>query len=108
MLVATGVSTKMIEYSVGHDKQYRAHVYLDGVSETCDAEGPIRNLLIEASDIPSLPEIQSVLSEYFSGAIEQIPPKYSAIKIDGKRAYAKVRNNEDFEMPIREVVIYDV
>ena len=56
---------------------------------------------------PDLSTIKSVLRP-FTGKIEQTPPRYSAIKINGQRAYKLARKGADFEMPTREVEIYDI
>ena len=50
-------------------------------------------------------DVEKVLSEQFQGKIEQVPPKYSALKIDGKRAYDLARKGEDFEMKKRETEV---
>ena len=56
---------------------------------------------------PSLEKITSVISQ-FIGKIEQTPPKFSAIKINGQRAYKLARKGRDFEIPSRKVTIYDI
>ena len=56
---------------------------------------------------PSRAEIEAILPQ-FTGPIEQIPPKYSALKIDGKPAYARARAGEDIEMKMRSVTIHSL
>ena len=58
----------------------------------------------------SLTEIDAVFQKHFLGTIQQIPPKYSTLKIDGKRALDRVLAGEDIEMKIREaeVLSYDI
>ena len=58
-------------------------------------------------DLPSLKAIEAV-TKSFVGKIKQVPPKYSAIKIDGERAYKLARKGASFEMPSREVEIYEI
>ena len=62
---------------------------------------------LSCQDLPSLKMIETV-TKSFVGKIKQVPPKYSAIKIDGERAYKLARKGEDFEMPSREVEIYEI
>ena len=61
----------------------------------------------QGEKIPSSERIEEV-AKSFVGRIEQTPPKYSAIKINGERAYKLARKGEDFEMPSREVEIYEI
>jgi len=71
-------------------------------TETLDVEGAVT----ETSDHrPTLADIEAVLPQ-FTGPIEQIPPKYSALKIDGRRAYDLARAGVDVEMKLRGVTIY--
>ena len=58
-------------------------------------------------DLPSLKTIETVIKS-FVGKIKQVPPRYSAIKIDGERAYKLARKGASFEMPSREVEIYEI
>ena len=58
-------------------------------------------------DLPSLKTIETVIKS-FVGKIKQVPPRYSAIKIDGERAYKLARKDASFEMPSREVEIYEI
>ena len=73
-----------------------------------DLEGEIRVDSEEGSVVPpSLKEIEAVISR-FVGKIEQTPPRYSAIKINGQRAYKLARKGAEFELPKREVEIYAI
>ncbi len=86
------------------DKVYEATVKLGQTSTTGDPEGEIT----DSSNItPSLDEISKVISK-FIGEIEQTPPIYSAIKIDGQRAYKMARAGKTIEMPVRKVKIYSL
>ena len=73
-------------------------------SSTGDPEGEIEKV---NDRIPDAEEIDRILHT-FIGEIEQTPPKYSAIKINGQRAYKMVRKGVDFEMPVRKVKIYNI
>lgn len=84
------------------DKVYEATIKLGQTSTTGDPEGEI----IDYSDfVPSLDEVNKATLK-FIGEIEQIPPIYSAIKIDGQRAYKMARAGKTIEIPSRKVNIY--
>ncbi len=83
------------------DKEYEA-VFRFGIeTDTLDTEGTV----VAEAPIPEFRVIRKA-SEYFSGLITQIPPVYSAIKIDGKRAYSQARKGLEVEIPERTVNIY--
>lgn len=104
LLIVTGKECKNAGTYSGLDKTYIANIYLGSNSTTGDTEGDINFV----SDYrPSLDEVNLALNK-FTGIITQIPPKYSAIKIDGKRAYKLAREGRDFEMPKRRVTIYEI
>lgn len=86
------------------DKVYEATFMLGQESTTGDPEG----VLTEISDRrPSIDEVRQVL-ETFVGDIKQRPPIFSAIKIDGQRAYKLARDGQEIEMPERTVTIYSL
>jgi tRNA pseudouridine55 synthase len=105
LVVAVGEGTKLLEYFVGHDKEYEFGVKFGYVSDTYDAEGKIEE--VDSAAIVSREEVSAMITEHFLGEIEQIPPKYSAIKVDGKRAYDVMRRGGDVEMKPRKIHIYD-
>lgn len=86
------------------DKVYEATVELGKTSTTGDPEGEIR---IADSRQPTANEVREVLSR-FTGEIEQIPPAFSAIKVNGKRAYDLARKGEDVVIPPRTVTVYSL
>ena len=99
--IALGEATKTIPYIQDEHKTYEFTVTWGEQRSTDDAEGEV----LESSDVRPTPDaIQAALPD-FIGDIEQVPPKYSAIKIDGERAYAKARDGEDFEIKPRTVYI---
>lgn len=83
------------------DKTYEATMRLGQTSSTGDPEGEITEV---STHQPSLEEIEAALAK-FRGQIEQTPPIYSAIKIDGQRAYKLAREGKKVEMPTRTVTI---
>lgn len=100
--IALGEATKTINYSMDANKEYVFTVKWGEATSTDDLEGEV----IATSDkIPTSVEINAVLP-YFIGEIEQTPPVYSAIKIDGKRAYDLARSGVEVEMKSRKVNVY--
>jgi tRNA pseudouridine55 synthase len=102
--IAIGASTKLAGRMLAATKVYYFTIGFGVQTDTLDAEGEV----IATSDIrPTLSEIEAVLPQ-FTGPIEQVPPAYSALKIDGKPAYARARAGEDVEMKLRNVVIHSL
>lgn len=101
--VAVGRATKFIEYISDCDKTYRAEILFGVKTSTGDLEGEIISRE-ENIKLPPVPALKAVL-ERFTGNIEQVPPKHSAIKINGQKAYNLARKNIEFEMPRRLVTI---
>ncbi|MBP3616316.1 MAG: tRNA pseudouridine(55) synthase TruB [Alphaproteobacteria bacterium] len=100
--IALGEATKTVAFQMENTKTYEFSIKFGSETSTDDAEGEI----IKTSDfIPTIDEIRQILPR-FLGKIEQIPPKYSAIKINGKRAYDLARQGEDFEIKPRENFIH--
>jgi tRNA pseudouridine55 synthase len=99
--LALGEATKTIPYAQDRDKTYSFTVQWGAATDTEDAEGQI----IATSGVrPAEAEIRALLPR-FLGEIAQIPPRYSAIKIDGERAYDLARDGEVIDMPSRFVWI---
>ncbi len=102
--IAIGEATKLCGRMLDASKIYEFTIAFGSETETLDAEGEIS----ETSDhLPTLTEVEAILPQ-FAGAIDQIPPKYSALKIDGKRAYDLARAGETVEMKMRSVTIYSL
>ncbi len=103
--VCLGRATRLAEYIVGLPKIYRAEVVLGKVSDTGDAEGQIR----EETAVPNLDhrQIEELLLT-FKGKIEQLPPRYSAIKYQGKPLYHWTRQGKEVPLKNRPVTIYDL
>jgi tRNA pseudouridine55 synthase len=90
------------EYLSTASKRYEAVIRFGASTKTYDAEGAVIHL---SGAVPSEEDIQAVIPE-FSGKIEQIPPPYSAIKIQGKKAYELAREGKEFDLDSRDVTIY--
>ena len=99
--LAFGEATKLIPYLEGTEKTYEFTLKFGITTTTDDTEGEV----IETSNnIPRKEEILAILPQ-FIGNITQIPPKYSAIHINGERAYTLARKNADFSIPPRQITI---
>lgn len=102
--LAFGEATKTVSFVMDGTKTYRFEVTWGETRSTDDAEGEITNT---CDARPTRADIEAALPA-FIGAIEQIPPKYSALKIDGQRAYKLAREDKDIEMTARTVQIDDL
>ena len=106
-LLVLGVNsgTKLLTFIVGADKTYQATIRLGSSTTTDDAEG---EAVFQADQVLlkqiTKDQIENAL-EQFTGAIQQVPSKVSAIKVNGKRAYDLVRAGEEVELKAREVVV---
>lgn len=96
-----GEATKTMSYIVDQTKDYEFSVAWGQATSTDDCEGEI---VAHSEHRPTIEEIEDILPE-FIGAILQTPPVYSAIKIDGERAYARARAGEDVKMKPRTITI---
>ena len=101
--VCIGKSTKLIEY-LPDDKEYVATVKFGFDTDTYDLDGQIINTY---SKIVTETELNSDLKD-FEGEIEQFPPKYSAIKVNGKKLYEYARKGEEINISPRSVNIYKI
>lgn len=105
LIILTGNAKKLQDIFTCHDKLYRTTIFLGAYSETDDGEGPIHPYSV--SSIPLEREIKDVITS-FTGEISQIPPSYSAIKIQGKRAYSLARKGKKVELKSRTISIYNI
>ena len=99
--IAFGEATKLIPFVMDGTKEYEFTLKFGADTTTDDIEGEIVH---QDGKIPATDEILSILPS-FVGEIEQTPPLYSAIKINGERAYKLARQGQDFEVPTRCVTI---
>ena len=102
--IAINRATKFIEYLADRDKSYRAEILFGVATDSGDLDGEII-ARAENFSMPAQDELADALKN-FVGEIEQTPPKFSAIKIHGRKAYDLARKNLEFEMPIRRVKIF--
>ena len=105
--ILLGKGTKISKYLIEHDKEYEVVLQLGVKTTTADEEGEI----IEEKEVlkESLEqlEIERIIKS-FIGKIKQMPPKYSAIKVNGKKLYEYARKGQEVEIKPREVEIYNI
>jgi len=102
--IALGEATKLSGRMLDADKEYEFTIAFGAETDTLDLEGSV----IETSDnIPDWGEIEDVLVD-FIGEIEQVPPAFSALKVDGKRAYDLARAGNAPALAARKVTIHDI
>jgi tRNA pseudouridine55 synthase len=100
--IALGEATKLAGRMLDATKDYEFTIRFGEQTDTLDAEGEV---VATSDQRPSVREIEAVLPS-FTGPIEQVPPAFSALKIDGKPAYARARAGETLEMKARTVTIH--
>ena len=103
--VFLGKATRLIEYGIEWDKAYRVELTLGGRSETGDDASEIFWDSVEK--YPSLEEVKSILAS-FVGDQEQIPPMYSALKVNGKKLYELAREGIVIERQARPITIHKI
>jgi tRNA pseudouridine55 synthase len=102
--IALGEATKTVPFAVGGEKAYPFTVRFGVETDTDDAEGQV----VRTSDVlPTLEAIENVLPD-FTGEISQVPPAFSAIKVDGERAYDLARAGEEVVLEPRWIVVEDL
>ena len=104
LVILLGDATKKAERFLKSDKVYEATFYLGQTSTTGDPEGDITDI---SEVVPTHENIKAALDR-FTGEITQVPPVYSAIKVNGQRAYRLAREGKDVTIPERIVTIYSI
>ncbi|OLO46840.1 tRNA pseudouridine(55) synthase TruB [Actinomyces oris] len=107
LLLGIGRATRFLTYLVGADKTYEATARLGAETTTEDADGEIT--AARGCRIEDLPEdrLQEALTA-LTGQIQQVPSAVSAIKVDGVRAYKRIRDGQDVELQARPVTIHEL
>lgn len=103
--ICVGKATKVVEYLLESNKVYQGEICLGIATETEDAHGEIVKQDVIMTPF-TIEEIDAMM-ETFKGEIIQIPPMYSAVKVNGKRLYEYARKGETVERPERRVKIYE-
>lgn len=104
--ILVGTATKISKYLIEHDKTYIATLKLGEKTDTGDIEGDIMQKDLNFHNI-SCEQVEEVLKT-FIGKQKQIPPVYSAIKINGKKAYEYARQGQVVEIEARDIEIYNI
>lgn len=105
LVVCLGWTTRLSQYLMEGTKRYRAVLRLGAVTDTHDAEGTI---VATVDDVDVTREDLSAALARFKGALEQVPPMYSAVKCGGTPLYKLARHGEVVERPKRSVYIYEL
>ena len=101
--IALGEATKTVSQMMDAEKVYRFLIAWGSSTTTLDREGEVT----ATSDVRPTPEAVAAVLPRFVGEISQIPPNFSAIKVDGQRAYDLARDGVEFELPTRTVVVHE-
>ena len=104
MIILAGRATKKSDEFLKKDKEYEATVYLGKTSTTGDIEGEITDV---SDKVPTPDEVKEACKK-FVGEINQTVPIFSAVKINGERAYKLARKGKEVEMPTRKVTISSI
>ncbi|MFU0547339.1 tRNA pseudouridine(55) synthase TruB [Gardnerella pickettii] len=114
LILGFGNATRLLNYLLGHNKTYEAVIRLGESTNTDDADGNVvssvddENGIINFANIDEiLKELRVVIAKNFTGSIMQTPTSFSAIKVNGVRAYDLAREGKDVHLEPREVFIYD-
>ena len=99
--VGVGNATRLFDYFLEKEKEYIAEFTFGVDSDTLDSTG----VLVKGGRVPAAAEIEEVLPQFF-GDIMQVPPKYSAKNVNGRRGYELARAGVEFELPAKKVHIY--
>lgn len=106
--ICLGRATRFADLVGAGAKVYAADVALGLTTDTCDAEGALAAVGLSEAAPSGMPTLERVLGALAGllGAIEQVPPSYSALKVQGEAAYSLVRRGETVALPRRGVTIY--
>ncbi len=104
LVVCTGKFTKRINEFQGMEKEYTGTFYIGATTPSFDRETKTDHKF-DTRHITD--ELLIKTAETFVGEYDQIPPDFSAVNIDGVRAYQKARNNEKFDLPPKRITIYE-
>lgn len=105
LVVCIGSYTKLVSELTSLDKEYIATIKLGIETDTLDTDGTILK-----EEVPLILEQERIIEvlNSFKGKSIQETPKYSAVKINGKKLYEYARNNQDIKLPKREIEVYDI
>lgn len=108
MLVGVGDATRLLTYLVADEKEYETTVRLGIATDTEDADGEVTSVSpAEQVDGITIALVHDA-ADRFVGPIDQVPSAVSAIKVDGKRAYQRVRDGEEVELAARRITVHEL
>ena len=105
--ILIGKGTLVSKYLINHDKKYIVELQLGIKTDTADSEGKIIEKKEVNVELLSKSKIENILN-MFVGKQEQVPPIYSAIKVNGKKLYDYARKGQKVELKPRQIEIYDI
>lgn len=105
--ILVGKGTSISKYLINHDKEYIATIKLGEKTTTGDQEGEVIDKMPVTEEILESENIKKVL-ESFKGKQCQIPPMYSAIKVNGKKLYEYARSGKNIDIKPREIEVFDI
>ena len=104
LIVCMNKALKVVDLITASDKEYIAKVVLGIDTDTLDITG---NIINECKTDVNVDMVKSVLNSFVGKSIQEVP-KYSAVKVNGKKLYEYARNGIDVELPKREIQIFDI
>ena len=105
--ILVGKGTKISQYLINHDKEYKVELKLGIKTDTADSEGRVLEEKEVQENILENENVQNTLQS-FVGKQKQIPPMYSAIKVNGKKLYEYARKDIKLELEPRDIEIYEI
>jgi tRNA pseudouridine55 synthase len=105
LVILIGPAVRLSEYVSASDKRYQATIHLGSSTDTYDAEGRITQ---SAASVDITEEQFDEILQTFTGEIEQVPPPYSAVKVQGRKAYDRAREGEEFTLEPRMIQVYSL
>jgi tRNA pseudouridine55 synthase len=103
LIACLGKATRLVEYMTLHEKRYEGEITLGVATDTDDAEGTV----VSQGPVPPItPDQLRDIERAFTGILQQRPPAYSAVKVDGQRAYAAARRGNALDLAAREVTVH--
>lgn len=103
LVLCIGKATKALQFLMTEDKEYQATLSLGTFTDTYDSSGKV----LETKEFSGVSDVEKILKSYL-GQQKQMPPMYSAIKVNGKKLYEYARNNEEVKVEPRDIEIFDI
>lgn len=101
LVVCVGALTRLASHITAFDKEYDAEITFGAETDTLELTGSV----VRNAPLPTEAALKKAVSQ-FTGVIDQVPPQFSAIHVDGKRASAMMRSGQTVELPARRVTVY--